>query len=284
MLWLTRPQWSIASFVCMLISLAALAYLYVWESFIWTLIFFFLTMICGFHWLFFRYDSLTQTHIRMIDYPYLMAGALGLLLVALQGQKDRDDFYRTLDDMVAPTTTRGLKTFVEDSISRLCENRPGWDTYDAYCNWVKGVEVFLSVEPTQPQLDEEIRKSDALGEIEHWPNTWANFDDHFPLAMSGGPTMRDLDRPQAPTLEDIREKISVLHKAQAHSDAALMLRSLKKIRDTKASPGSSPQADQTVDLKSKFIRFVAWPFILAFAVALRLTKVTADVSDWAVRG
>ena len=57
----------------MLISLAALAYLYVWESFIWTLIFFFLTMICGFHWLFFRYDSLTQTHIRMIDYPYLMA-------------------------------------------------------------------------------------------------------------------------------------------------------------------------------------------------------------------
>jgi hypothetical protein len=30
-----------------------------------------------------------------------------------------------------------------------------------------------------------------------------------------------------------------------------------------------------------FFKFVFWPFLLALALALRLTKVTADVTDWA---
>ena len=71
----------------------------------------------------------------------------------------------------------------------------------------------------------------------------------------------------------------------AQKDAGIIISSLNAIRERQEARISAlpPQAEGQIDLKDVFYRFILWPFAFAFALALRLTKVTADVTDWAKR-
>ena len=40
------------------------------------------------------------------------------------------------------------------------------------------------------------------------------------------------------------------------------------------------QAKPAQEIATKYLLANLWPFVLAFAIALRITRVTADVSDW----
>ena len=77
-----------------------------------------------------------------------------------------------------------------------------------------------------------------------------------------------------------------MENAVVKTDAGIIIRSLNAIRerqDVRISAPSPPHAQSQIDLKDVFYRFILWPFAFAIALALRLTKVTADVTDWAKR-
>lgn len=48
-----------------------------------------------------------------------------------------------------------------------------------------------------------------------------------------------------------------------------------------APPQSASQRDERSEVVFGLGQWVIWPFLLAYALALRITKVTVDVFEWA---
>src|ERR1700761_6248272 len=120
---LSRPRWAtVAGYATILSSLCCLAAVFVFP-YIWKLVAFFAALLCFFHWIYFRTEAITQTQVRLTDYPYLLAAGVGILLLASQGARDRAAYYRALDDIAATADPQQLKEFVERSISQLCAQR-----------------------------------------------------------------------------------------------------------------------------------------------------------------
>ncbi len=264
---LTRPRWaSVAGYAAILSFLFLLVAILVFQ-YIWQLIAFFMAFLCFFHWVYFRSEAITQAQVRLIDYPYLLAAGVGILLLANQGARDRAAYDRALDEIAATTRPQQLKGIVERSISQLCAPAPDRKRYDEYCTWARDIAAFLGAPYTQAQLIHKIRESEALFRASWWRikfELWALL-------------------PEPPSGEGLQERGDGTVLAQA--DARTIIDFLNAIRERQETRISAlpPQAEGQTDLNEVFYRFILWPFVFAFALALRLTKVTADVTDWAKR-
>ena len=165
---LTRPRWASVARYATILSFLFLFVAILFFPYIWQLIAFFIALLCFFHWVYFRTEAITQTQVRLTDYPYLLAAGVGILLLASQGARDRAAYYRALDEIAAATDPQQLKEFVERSISQLCAPRTGWKPHDEYCAWARDIAAFLGVPYAQSQFIQKIRESEALASKEGW--------------------------------------------------------------------------------------------------------------------
>jgi hypothetical protein len=65
------------------------------------------------HWIFCRSLSVTQRDIRLIDYLYLGAGAVSIVLAAGSYEESRAQYSQMLDDALIPADRPGLNQSVQ---------------------------------------------------------------------------------------------------------------------------------------------------------------------------
>jgi hypothetical protein len=179
-----------------------------------------------------------------------------------------------------------LETYVTSAINFFCVSDDQFviSTTADFCEWAKGVQRFLSISPSTTDLASEIERSQDIASKKGWAGM-----------LFCRPRHAIRSRPDTDRLGEF---------PQLHMDPfmdAFDVPPLKKYSDLLCT--SSGRANDIIDVLQVMLdnmklaepllpqrpdsttfgvfKTVIWPFLLAIALALRLTKVTADVTAWA---
>ncbi len=172
----------VASVICFVMLTAAL--LLSWSSLIATVLLF-LFLLALFHFVYFWFDSITQRTVKMIDYPYLLIGALGVFLAFGDAARDREQLYSDLGALVIPSTATDLKAYVAEELDSFCSEgfQPPF-----FCQISREILSFLNL----PFMQEELKKKVVEIQNELSEHAWSDafqamiFDLHHPLEGLGG--------------------------------------------------------------------------------------------------
>ncbi|QQO30913.1 hypothetical protein JJC00_19775 [Bradyrhizobium diazoefficiens] len=198
--------------------------------------------------------NLSQRKVRRIDYWYLGAATIGLFLFAVgyTGQRDL-----TLSRMSVKVHQEGEAPFrsdVEKSAAYLSE-------------FLCGSIAKFSAQPCEgiKRIAAEIRPNLSAEQIDALEGRFRN---EVTLPYGG-----------LFTLEKLREKPSIF------SSLSVFEIRLESWRDyMKGAPKFEATAkglNEEAEIMLGLGQWVVWPFVLAYALALRITKVTIDVFEWA---
>lgn len=205
-------------------------------------------------------------------------------MVAAERQSDRMKYLHELDDLRAPATKNGLEQHVATNIEYYCKPKNEALLPKKYCQWMERVGQFLKTDYTAEQLANLAKESRALADAEGWGTYLAAL--RYSLSL--------------PRRVDPQTKLPIIYPAEVETQielnriivesggsARLTIRSMEKVAASMTGPSASrentvgPDAD-AVGWGIGYV--IIWPFLLALALALRITKVTADVSGWAHPG
>jgi hypothetical protein len=289
-------------------SLAFLALVASWfwyPGYMVVLFLWFVFCLGAFHCLYLFSSDVTAFQIRLIDYPYVGLGAFGAFF-AFQGQHDRDlslarfavarqQVAASIDDVLnpAPQTLDGLKDYLSRSKKGYCDS--GSDTEKLlarpYCAMIAFLDPFLqqdhapavwaSVLATLHKYSDDKGlsgpKSDALFITPLTPpqQGYQPYNPSNPMSSFQTP----IAQPPPPFAADLA------YLRQISVSAKTVLKSLDHVAPPlppqPEAPAAKPPEPGVIDLIGNLLRYVLWPFVLAVSLALRLTKVTADVTGWA---
>jgi len=271
-------------FLCLLgISITILRWDLVWILTLW-----FLLLLALSHLVFFWRTSTTARQVKLIDYPYLLIGAFSIWLAVASGQKERAIYVKELDEMTAPATLNGLRSLLNSSREKFCEASTDYKP-ENYCEWTLGVSHFLSEPFTLSQLQQ------AINDTENTVPTYIIRDQGHLLgfyftSLSGLEHLTHIVNLINPfgwvSLLQNWDNEPITIQPVANLTYAAIIRSMRKIERQASEPSRTPGTSEVsvTTLGSIAIglgKVVLWPFVLAIAVALRITKVTADVTGWA---
>ncbi|WP_063682910.1 hypothetical protein [Bradyrhizobium stylosanthis] len=204
-----------------------------------------------FHWWFGAMKKLTPTKARLIDYVYLGIAAVGVFVLAINYQHKRYE-YTQLE--------------VQDEGRRLLGKE-----YRELLDTIKALQ-HASCIPEKVQLVplycEQIKKLNRDMQEESESETRLDFSlavDRY-LRQIKPPDSNDALRTQS--FRQIGEEIEKLRTVQDRIKL-----------DSDFVRFHAPISSDDVRISSHGL--FAWPFILAFALALRITKTTIEVLDWA---
>ena len=196
--------------------------------------------------------TLTQRRVRKIDYWYLGAATVGLFFAVLGYSTQRNDAVFRLSH----------KLYDSGEQSRIA----------AVTEEMSGLTKFLCVDLTTAKeacaslkhIAGEIRPGLSAAQI-------ASISDEL-LAKVGGPYARVLPAELYKDKNSLLPIVVVALKLDEWHEFALLAPEI----------GSNPpKADEETQIFFNFGQWVIWPFLLVFALALRITKVTIDVFEWA---
>jgi hypothetical protein len=197
--------------------------------------------------------SITKRQARASDYFYFATAILGIVFASVATTRERGDYYAFIATTVGYPDAKRLESEIEVVVLGPCErfvwpiNLPGieWlygDRLDEdTCSFARRALELLKEQRYQ-EVPSLLEKEEARHS--YWPN---------PRRLLG----------------------DVFYRAVGRQLEAIYYHS-----------GAYPKLQQrTADelLRESAIRYLLsnlWPFVLAFAIALRITRVTADVSDW----
>jgi uncharacterized Zn-finger protein len=264
------------------------------------IIWWFLFLLSIFHFTFFFFlTSITQRHVKMIDYPYLLIGAFGILLAFMGSQEDRAKNAKALGEILAPSTAAGLQHYIHDTREQFCLEQDDYVPKN-FCQWTNHIVQFFNNKYTPEELDQEIVdaersarisvRSDDIDILDYY-RTEKGLAHLAKRALSSvRKSLSIYSHPQIAIQEltAIMKTEPVFLGSEIAVDGALIITSMRKIRDrllgkTTEAMSSTDQSDVR-PLEPVLIglgKELVWPFVLAIALALRLTKVTADVLGWA---
>lgn len=239
-------------------------------------------LICIFHFIFFYCTSIDNYHVKLVDYPYLLIVAFGIFLAALASSQERYVYTSAIDEIAAPSTPAGLKSFIDAAANQLCAER-GEYVPRHFCEWSTRVVKFLNNGYTNEQLSsyilgiEKTRDEqflyDYIDMLIFYASNPTSATEMFYLSM--WPLSRSFS-------SRIGKQPIIVH-GESVGAYFLIIRSMQKIYENRSNT-QLQKISTTADLESFAIGFgkvVVWPFVLAIALALRITKVTADVLGWA---
>lgn len=283
---LTRGQWRRIAGWTAIVTFVSFVGGFYFLSFGFDLFFWFVFWLAFFHWVLCGWLGITETQVRLIDYPYLVAAATGIFLLAVESQAPRDEILRQYDDFRAPPTKLGLQAHVADRIQQYCVSTIPEIVPRKYCQWMMGLREFLASDFSAEDLRHRIADSQKLADSEEWGRylTWTYTRVCIPPRRTQPGSNRPIYYPPE------SEKVFAANSEQCASgfSARLTIHSMEKVLDSMSVKAVPVQKETpTPSAWSIFINLfhqILWPFALALALALRLTKVTADVTGWARRG
>jgi hypothetical protein len=245
---------------------------------LWILTLWFLLLLALSHLVFFWRTSTTARQVKLIDYPYLLIGAFSIWLAVASGQKERAIYVKELDEMTAPATVNGLRSLLNSSREKFCEASTDYKP-ENYCEWTLGVSHFLSEPFTLSQLQQ------AINDTENTVPTYIIRDQGHLLgfyftSLSGLEHLThivNLNPFGWVSLLQNWDNEPITIQPVANLTYAAIITS-----EPSRTPGTSEVSVTTLgSIAIGLGKVVLWPFVLAIAVALRITKVTADVTGWA---
>lgn len=262
-----------------LITLAALCATFAYGSAFGTRLFFwFVFWLAAFHWIVGR-RVFSQNQLRMIDYPYLSMAAIGLFLLAADEQTDRDEYTREYREITSPSTLSGLRRYVDGSSQLFCSDTNSNSYVPEFCRWAADLRVFLSQDIKVNQLRAKLSESKELLDHADWGGWWEWLEQSL-LAISLVPSKPGEVKIVPPNV-DI-EIVRLQARRAARAEALTIVNSMERIIEAGDTPPAvSTMAPPRHGLPYGVGKTIIWPFVLAVAVALRITRVTAEVSGWA---
>ncbi len=210
----------------------------------------FLFFLFAFHWAFGARSGLTVTQARMIDYIYLGTAAIGVFLLALNYEEKRYEY-------VQLETQDKIRKQLEKSQVDLAEGVQ--DLQRAAC-----IPVVVQV---MPQYCDRAKKLGLALAVEDKSETNKNYS----VAVT-----EYLNDVAPPDLDDYGRQ---LYRRIEAANQELKSRQLSVKIDLLSIEFQAPMPPD--DIRNTTFGLFLWPFVLAFAFALRITKTTIEVLDWA---
>ncbi len=245
-------------------------------SFVFSLMAWFIFWVALFHWVLCCFDTITRTHVRLIDYPYLIAAFVAIFLAAASSQQNRDAVLKEIDDISAPPTRSGLREHVDADNDRFCKIPNEALRPPEFCGWILRLEEFLAgdkyaLADLQNLADESVKLANQKG--------WGEKPDLI-LPRRTTPNGDFITYP-----EEMEKSIAINNTLFYAGQAGVVtIRSMKKVIARELPPpvqSVEPGLPNAGAVSIRAIIALIWPFLFALALALRLTKTTAEVTDWA---
>jgi hypothetical protein len=232
---------ALATLLISIITVFAPADWYVTKLTLW-----FVLCLFGFHWFFGGATKLTVTGVRLIDYVYLGVAASGVLVLAVGYESRRDAYFSAVfRDDVMRDSVQARKDLNETAISIETEACKATivKLFPDHCDAAKSLRDTLSRELTEEELEAAV--------------------------------MRYAQIAKAPSPMD--EEKSLAYRQLENHTLYLVTRARGMKLDKLFVELQEPlPPDPRVNAFALF----TWPFILAFALALRMTRTTIEVLDW----
>jgi len=222
-------------------------------GFIVLLVLTFFFFLCGDHFKYAFMEDLSQRKVRRMDYWYLSATALGLFLASLTYSTQRQAAIAKFSGKLYETVERSVVADVNEGIGKLSK---------FLCVDLKNAKEACA---GLKKVASEIRPGRSAAEI---ASILDEFEKKvtFPYArifpadeLSGNPNLL------SPVIS-VQLKFDDWKQYAEHAP--------------KVDPTRSKMDDET-ETMLEVGQWVIWPFLLAFALSLRITKVTIDVFEWA---
>jgi len=222
-------------------------------GFIVLLVLTFFLFLFGDHYKYAFMENLSQRKVRRMDYWYLSAGAIGLFLAAFGYSTEREATIAKFSKKVYEAGESSVVVSVNEEIGSLSK--------------------FLCVDlKNAKEACAGLKKVASQIRPGHSPAEIASISEEFEKKVT---------IPYA--------RIFPADELSKNPNLLLPVVSVQiKFDDWKQYAEHAPKVDEVrskTDDKTKIMlevgRWVIWPFFLAFALALRITKVTIDVFDWA---
>lgn len=223
---------------------------YTIASFVPTLVTFFVFALCLTHGRYAFDRKLTQRQVRKIDYWYLGVAAIGMLMfaVAYSGQRGA-----TINQSREFIYHQGEMAFLLEAKTKLVRY------LEEVC---KDEFKKVSDRPciTGESLEEDMKPGASPELVDHWMR-------RLTLARSEVSKKRTVNSDEP------------FIKAQTAVGVQLVM--LKNYIVANTPKATFDPVDEGMRLMFSIGQMVLWPFLLAFALALRIAKVTIDVFEWA---
>jgi hypothetical protein len=263
-----RRKVLVASLLGML--LFGLAFFWI-ASFYLQLVLFFFFFLSLFHAGLSAWVSITKRQARASDYFYFSAAAVGLFMASLAGAQDREEYYyAAIASTVGRPDVRQLASSSEE-LTGWCEKIPWPNTIaGTISRWFYGDRLDTDTCAFAKRVSELITQQN-YSEV---PNLLKIEGERHafrlePFWLRGTPLIIWY-RPLKQIIGDIlywQIKLP-LEASYYYTDA------YKTARE-----GGAEEHYLQIAV-SRYLYSALWPFLLALAISLRITRVTADVSDW----
>jgi hypothetical protein len=207
--------------------------------------------------------NLPQRTVRKIDYWYVGSAAVGLVLFAANYAKDRDaTINRNVDlvvSFVGPTMLESIKKDLAILNSEACKASIT-DVSTLPCSKINDAQSKINISLSAPEIE-------AIESSISYPNIVKNTTVEENILAESKANGKDW-----------RSHPFYLS-AMTASDSLGAWKFFVSSNEARR-PKSSPP-NEFFEMMLGLGRYFLWPFILAFALAIRLTKVTIDVYEWA---
>jgi hypothetical protein len=212
----------------------------------------FLLFLCLFHGKYALEKDLTQRRVRKIDYWYLGAATIGLFLATFSYSTQRSETIVRLSQTMYEAGEQPLLAAVREQIVGLTkfvcvDLKTAKDACVGIKRIAAKIRPGLSAKQIAAISDEYLQKVTV------------------PYALSLPP---ELAKDQNRLLPVVLPAVE-MDRWREYAELAPNARS------------SPSESDEESEVVFDFGERVIWPFLLAFALALRITKVTIDVFEWA---
>lgn len=198
-------------------------------------------------------ENLSQIKVRTIDYWYLSAATIGLFLASVGYSTQRDATIARVTDkfyeFAEPKAVADVQTEMGKFSNFLCVQLAP-----------KANEACAGLKKLIP----EVRMGRSPAEIasilkEFWRNVEAPYSELFSA-----------------------DQLSKIEVFQPVIDIQTKIENWQKLAElaTNMAKGQS-KVDEATRILLEIGEWIIWPFLLAYALALRITKVTIDVFEWA---
>jgi hypothetical protein len=229
-----------------------------------TLCLFFFLWLSLFHLVLASWTTISKRFVRGTDYVYFGLAVIGIVIAGIAQEQERRESYINFVSSFPAITSHDLATAIT-GLSNLCD----------YIPWVESSFVFKLTPhvirrlflPDTLQSDTCTLLSEAVlilenqnySAIPQWRNTQRNMTNlGFHIFRGPGQLLSDV------LLQNLGFAMdSVYYHNSSTSKSTASVATL-------------------IPATFKYLLTQLWPFVLVLAIALRMTRVTADVTDWPI--
>lgn len=236
------------------------------SSALWlTLIAFFVASLCFFHFILAVRTTITRRFVRGTDYVYFSLAAAGLFLAFLTQDRAPNQYYLAVATLKQPRDTNELTEGIR-ALEKFCQ--PRFQQEFGLLNPIMSTVSWLAF----PRPNDDACRFLAIAETILQNNNHAAIPTLINAYEARHPrTELALSSPR----QNLSNMIFWIVRFELESQYYKHVVTAQQQPIVKATP------EPAIVLTDYFLKTL-WPFVLAIAIAIRMTRVTADVTEWPV--